>query len=72
MPRTAIYTEEEIKQRQNERVYACHVRRMQNDEEYRKRRCVYQKNYMKRKQEELQRYKDFYEQANKEQQNQEK
>ena len=66
MPRPKIFTDEEIKERRYKRMRACHLRRMQNDEEYRKQRVIYQQNYMKKKEEEFKRYKEFYDNANKE------
>ena len=64
MPRTAIYTPEEIKKRQADRVNKYIKERRANDADFRVKLCNSVKKSVAKKNEELNKLRDFYE-ANK-------
>ena len=64
MPRTAIYTPEEIKKRKSDRVNKYITERRARDPEYAKKLCESSKRSNAKRIEEIKRLKEFYE-ANK-------
>jgi len=64
MPRTAIYTPEEIKKRKSDRVNKYITERRARDPEYATKLCESVKRSIAKKNEELQKLREFYE-ANK-------
>jgi len=64
MPRTAIYTPEEIKKRKSDRVNKYITERRSRDPEYATKLCESVKRSIAKKNEELQKLREFYE-ANK-------
>jgi len=64
MPRTAIYTPEEIKKRQSDRINKYITERRARDPEYAKKLCESSKRSNAKRNEEIKRLKEFYE-ANK-------
>jgi hypothetical protein len=64
MPRTAIYTPEEIKKRKSDRVNKYITERRARDPEYASKLCESSKRFIAKRNEEIKRLKEFYE-ANK-------
>ena len=65
MPRTAIYTPEEIKQRRYERNKQYIKNRCANDPDFKQKQCEYVKKCQAKKNEELKKLRQFYEEHQK-------